>query len=84
MGNIEPLDTVQVVVEHVHDEDGIYYVAACDDLMFTTEAETFESLLENIQECLVLNLKEGDPVREFNVFPQARIQLIMELQGDYA
>jgi predicted RNase H-like HicB family nuclease len=77
-------DTVYVNVEHFDDEDSAYYVASCDDLVFTTEGETFEELLANIQECLDLNLKYGDPVAEFNVVPNPRVKIVMELPQNYA
>ncbi len=79
-----PLDTVYVNVERFDDEESGYYVASCDELMFTTDGETFEDLLSNVRECLDLNLRQTDPIAEFNVNPDAHVKLIMELQGNYA
>ncbi len=61
-----------------------YYVAFSDDLHFVTEGETFEELLKNIHECLLLALHDGDSVAEFGVAPDAHITLKMDLPKDYA
>jgi predicted RNase H-like HicB family nuclease len=78
--------TIYVSVEYFtgrdEGDDGVsYYVASSDDLMFTTEGETFEELLKNIRECLVLCLQDTDSVTEFNVAPDARVQLVMDLSN---
>ncbi len=83
----EVKDTVFVTIEYHdgHEDDGTpYFVASCDDLMFTTEAETFEQLLENIGECLDITLKVDDPITAFGVVPNARVKLVMEFPADYA
>jgi predicted RNase H-like HicB family nuclease len=85
----DPKTRVEVNVEYSNgreeDEAGNpYYVACCDDLMFTTEGETFEQLLDNIRECLELNLAVGDPVAAFNVVPNPRVRIILELPENYA
>jgi len=82
-------DTVQVKIEYFsgHDEgdDGTpYYVASSDDLMFTTQGDTFEMLLGNIRECLTLCLHDTDSVAEYGVAPDAHVTLTMELPENYA
>jgi predicted RNase H-like HicB family nuclease len=37
-----------------------YYTASSDDLHFVTDGATFEELLANIRECLVLCLEDRD------------------------
>jgi len=71
-------NTVSVAIEHFtgqdEGDDGTpYYVAHSDDLMFTTEGETFEELLKNVRECLELCLRDTDSVKEYNVAPDACI-----------
>lgn len=82
-------NAVEVQIQYFdgHDEgdDGIpYYVASCDELMFTTEGETFEALLHNIRECLILCLRDNDSVAEYGVAPDAHVTLTMDLPQDYA
>jgi predicted RNase H-like HicB family nuclease len=72
--------TVHVTVEHFSgqdegDEDTPYYVASSDELMFTTSGDTFEELLDNIRECLVLCLQHTDSITEYTVAPTALITL---------
>jgi len=82
----EPRDTVSINVEYnTEDEEyGPVYVASCDDLMFTTDGRSFEELLQNIRECLILNLKDTDSIAEFGVAPDAHIQIVMVLPDNYA
>lgn len=82
-------DIVQVKIEYFsgHDEgdDGApYYVASSDDLMFTTQGDTFEALLSNIRECLILCLHDTDSVAEYGVAPDAHVRLMMDLPENYA
>lgn len=60
------------------------FVASSDDLMFTTDGETFEELLVNIRECLELTMKEGDPAADFGVSSDAKVTIVMELPEDHA
>ncbi len=41
-----------------------YFVAHSPELHFTTEANTFEELLNNVRECLQLCLEDGDGIGE--------------------
>jgi predicted RNase H-like HicB family nuclease len=73
-------DTITIHVEYFtgHDEgdEGTpYYVASCDDLMFTTDGETFEEMLSNVRECLLLTLQDTDSAAEYQVSPSAKVQL---------
>lgn len=66
-------------------DDGTpYYVASSDDLLFTTQAETFEALLDNLRECLILCLRDTDSVAEYGVASDAHIRLLMDLPENYA
>ncbi len=56
-----------------------YYVAFSDELHFVTEGDTFEELLKNIHECLLLALHDGDSVAEPGVAPDAQVTLTMDL-----
>lgn len=82
-------DTVEVAISYFtgqeEGDDGTpYYVASCDPLMFTTEADTFEELLKNIRECLSLALDDVDTVAEYGIAPNPRVKLVMELPENYA
>ncbi len=77
-------ESVDVKIEHYDgQEEGDvghpYYVASCDDLHFVTDGETFEELLTNIREALELTLHDTDSVAEYNVSPNAKVKLVMEL-----
>jgi predicted RNase H-like HicB family nuclease len=61
-----------------------YYVASSDDLRFVTQGDTFEELLDNIRECLLLTLQDGDSITESGVAPDARVTLTMDLPEKYA
>lgn len=82
-------DTIYINVEYVDGQDEgddgtSYFVASCDDLMFTTDGETFEELLTNIQECLTLTLVDGDSIAEYGVEPNAVVKIIMDVPKNYA
>ncbi|MBN1967022.1 MAG: hypothetical protein JW910_20380 [Anaerolineae bacterium] len=75
-----PKDTIQVRVEYFTGQDEgdagqPYYVASSDQLMFTTDGATFEALLANVRECLVLCLEDTDSLREYNVRPDAHCMI---------
>lgn len=75
---------IKVVIEYYSGQDEgddgqPYYVAHSDDLHFTTEAATFEVLLEHLRECLQLSLEDTDSIAEYGVAPDARVQLVMDL-----
>jgi predicted RNase H-like HicB family nuclease len=75
------IDTVHVNVEYFADDDeyGPYYVASCDELMFTTDGQTFEELLGNIRECLALALEDVDTIAEYGVTPNPHVKIVLEL-----
>jgi predicted RNase H-like HicB family nuclease len=83
-------DTVHVHVEYFtgqEEENDVghpYYVAHSDELMFTTDGDTFEDLLKNVRECLLLCLQDTDSITEYGVLPDASIKLIMDLTWNYA
>jgi predicted RNase H-like HicB family nuclease len=72
---------------HEEGEDDVghpYYVAHSDDLAFVTQGDTFEDLLDNIHECLLLTLHDGNSIAENGVDPNARITLTMDLPQSHA
>jgi len=44
--------------------------------MFTTQGDTFEELLANVRECLVLCLQDTGSEKEYHVAPNARVKLL--------
>jgi len=82
-------DTIHVNVEYFdgQDEDDVgypYYVASCVEIAASTDGETLDELLKNIREMIDLYLEDTDTVQEFNLIPNPRIVITMELPENYA
>ena len=85
----KPKQSITVRVEYFsgqdEGDDGVpYYVASCDDLMFTTDGATFEELLANIRESLALCMEDTDSISEYNVAHDAYVQIVMNLPQVHA
>ena len=81
-------DTIQVNVEYFdgqgEDEAGTsYYVASCVEITATTYGGTLDELLKNIREMIELYVEDTDTVAEFNIIPNPRIVVILELPEKY-
>ena len=78
-------DTLYINVEYFTDDEeyGPYYVASNDDVSLVTDGPTFEELLKNLKEALSLILEE-DVRANFNLIPNPRVVLTMQLPDDYA
>jgi len=50
-----------------------YFVAHNDDLHFTTDGESFEELLRNVDEVIALCLEDTDSLAEYGVAPDAKV-----------
>lgn len=70
MEEVAPSGMLPIWIQEFQDEDGHYYIASSDELMFTTEAEDFEKLLQNILECVRLGLEDNKPVQERYFSPE--------------
>ena len=81
MSNIQ--DTLIIHVEY-NTEDGIVYIATNDDIGLVTDGQTFGELLKNLQEAVAVCLDETDTIAEFNLVPNPRVKLILELPENYA
>ncbi len=84
-------DTLDIEIEYFtgreegEDDAGHpYYVAACDVIGLVADGETFEELLVNIQEALDAAMEGEDTVTLYNVVPQPRIILHMEMPNPNA
>ncbi len=78
-------DTLYINVEYYIDElYGPTYVASADDIGLVTDGHNFPELLKNVQEAISVCLEDTDTVKEFNLIPNPRIILTMELPKDYA
>jgi predicted RNase H-like HicB family nuclease len=82
----KPKDTLRVTVIYSTEDDeyGPMYVATCDEIGLVTDGHTFEELQANLQEALAAALDETDTIAEFNLIPNPRILLTMELPFGYA
>ncbi|MBA3871393.1 MAG: type II toxin-antitoxin system HicB family antitoxin [Anaerolineae bacterium] len=84
-------DTIHVNVEYFTGfEDGeddvgyAYYVASCQEIVAVTEGRTWSELMHNIHEMIAAHLEGEDSVKLYNLDPNARIIVTMELPENYA
>lgn len=82
-------DTIHMNVEYFdgQDEDDLgkpYFVASCVEITATTDEETLDELFKNIQEMIDLYLEDTDTIADFNLVPNPRIVVTVELPHDYA
>ena len=82
----QPRDTVHVNVEYNTEdkEYGPVFVASCEEISVITDGQTMDELLKNIKEAIRLHLEDVDTVRVFNLTPNPRIVVTMELPENYA
>jgi hypothetical protein len=87
----KPHDTLHVRVEYfTGHEDGQedvghpYYVASCEEIVAVTDGRTWGDLLKNIHEMVQASLEGEDTVNSYNLVPNPRILITMELPTDYA
>jgi len=84
-------DTIHVNVEYFtgfeEDEDDVgypYYVASCQEIVAVTEGKTWGELMHNIHEMIEAHLEGEDTVKLYNLNPNPRIVVTMELPENYA
>ncbi|MCC7450474.1 MAG: DUF1902 domain-containing protein [Anaerolineae bacterium] len=77
-------DTVYINVEYnTEDEEyGPVYIATHDDFPLVTDGKTFEELLANLKEALLLVLEE-DVRAEFNLVPNPNVIILMPLPDNF-
>lgn len=79
-------DTLEIKVEYnTEDQEyGPVYIATNDAIGLITDGQTFEELLANLREAIAASLDETDTVAEFNLIPNPRVVLIMEMPASRA
>lgn len=82
-------DTIHVHVEYfTGDEEGDvgypYYVASCEEIVAVTDGRTWNELMKNIHDMISASLEGEDTVAVYNLAPNPRIVVIMELPENYA
>jgi hypothetical protein len=83
-------DTLHIRVEYFsgHDADDDtgypYYVASCDEIVAVTDGRTWNDLLRNVHTMIAAALEGEDTQRIYNLLPQPRIVITMELPENYA
>lgn len=84
MGKIR--DTLHFYLEYsTEDEDyGPVYVASCVELAIVTDGKTVDETLRNIGEAVSLHLEDVDTVAEYNLTPNPRLVITLELPESYA
>ncbi len=87
----EVRDTIHVKVEYFtgfeegSDDVGYpYYVASCDEVVAVTDGRTWNELMKNIREMLDASLEGEDTATVYNLAPNPRIVVTMELPENYA
>jgi len=59
------------------------YVGECVEISIVTLGNTLDEVVNNLQEAILLHLEEEDP-REFGLVAKPSLQIIFELQPEYA
>lgn len=59
------------------------YVGECVEISIVTQGNTLDEVVNNLQEAILLHLEEEDP-REFGLVAKPSLQIIFELQPEYA
>lgn len=84
-------DTIHVRVEyftgHEEGDEDVghpYYVASCAEIVAVTEGETWGELMKNIHEMIAASLEAEDTISAYNLVPNPRIVVTMELPENYA
>lgn len=82
-------DTLHIRVEYFdgqdEGDDGTpYYVASCDEIVAVTEGKTWHELMLNIREMLAASFEDEDTEAVYNLIPNPRIVIMMELPENYA
>jgi predicted RNase H-like HicB family nuclease len=85
----QPSDTLHITVEYYDgqaegDDGHPYYVAACEEIVAVTDGQTWNELMKNIQEMIAGALEGEDTVAVYNLVPNPRIVITMELPENYA
>ena len=87
----EVRDTIHVRIEyftgHEEGEDDVgypYYVASCDEIVAVTDGRAWNELMKNIQEMIAVSLEDEDTEAVYNLVPNPRIVVTMELPENYA
>ncbi|TVR20067.1 MAG: type II toxin-antitoxin system HicB family antitoxin [Anaerolineaceae bacterium] len=66
-------------------DDGLpYYVASCQEIVAVTDGRTWGELMRNIHEMIDASLEGEDTVALYNLVPNPRIVITMELPENYA
>jgi predicted RNase H-like HicB family nuclease len=81
---MQPLETLDVRVQYFDgqaegDDGHPYYVASCDAINIVTQGDTLDELFVNLKEVIALALEEEDTVDVYNVVPNPKISITMEL-----
>ena len=84
-----PRDTLTITLEYYDgqaegDVGYPYYVATNDEIGLVTDGKSFEELRVNLVEALDVWLGDIDTVAEYNLIPNPRISITMELPENYA
>lgn len=84
-------DTIHVKVEYFtgfeegDDDAGYpYYVASCEEIVAVTDGRTWNELMRNIHDMIAASLESEDTVAVYNLVPNPRIVITMELPENYA
>jgi hypothetical protein len=83
-------DTLHIKVRHYTGfEDGEgdvghpYYAASCEEIVAVTDGATWGELMHNIRQMLSAFLEGEDTVALYNLTPNPRIEVTMELTAGY-
>ena len=78
MANLSPKITAII---HSGEQQG--YVAECVEISVVTQGNTLDEVVNNLKEAVSLHLEGEDP-SEFGLVAKPSLQIIFELQPEYA
>lgn len=86
---MNPNDTLHVIVEYFdgqgEEDDGHpYYVASCQEIVAVTDGRTWGELMRNIHEMIDASIEGEDTVALYNLVPNPRVVITMELPENCA
>jgi len=84
MNKIQDTLTINVKFSAEDQEYGPVYVATNDSIGLVTDGKTLDDLLLNLRDALAACFDDTDTIAEFNLKPNPKVVLVIEMPESYA